>query len=760
MNKLQGQCLRIALNLHYMDLVHKRESEVLNLQPDVMLRAIHLTEFFMAHQKRIWDHMTLQKDLIGLPALAQRVLGAILVLENRIEKGRLPTRIIAEHLNPRANEAEMNSLSRSIGHMAKHLGLQTRRLHTGKGRGFEISSDDLERLKELEEASDVSDVFDINFSSRVVAEEKPVAPIQEKKNVKNVKYIKLEEPAPRAQEKIDVRNVKNVSSAELEIYVRENGITRLFIDTETTGLDPLFDELALIQVMAGDEIFLLQPGEDLSSVFANEKILKIFHNAKFDLQFLGINCTNIFDTYLSERLLTAGVTPLRELGLENLVRKYLGIDLDKSLQTSFKPGQEFTAEQIEYAAMDVKVLGPIFQAQKAKLREQGLVQTALLEFSIVPATARIERVGMLVDLDRLETLKNRLTSRITYLEEELGKQVKDLELSDQKELFGNGINFRSPDQVKRVLRVLGFKVESTGVKELRKIDHSFAKTLLQHRKASKLLSSFVEALSKHINPHTGRIHPAFHQLGTDTGRYTCSKPNLQQIPKEQEWRDLFIAPPGHKIITSDYSQIELRILAEFSQDPVFLEAYRTGKDLHKETASQIGLSRDAAKAINFGLCYGMSSTGLAERLGISSKEAQEFISTYFRAYPRVKSTLDQLGLKAVSSGYSETPLGRKRYFKPADSFGAQKSLERKGRNTPIQATCGDILKTAVRNLMKYPDLEIVNLVHDEIVVEVSEELASMEMVEKIREAMVRAGEEFLYSVPVEVDIVVDDVWRK
>jgi DNA polymerase-1 len=156
----------------------------------------------------------------------------------------------------------------------------------------------------------------------------------------------------------------------------------------------------------------------------------------------------------------------------------------------------------------------------------------------------------------------------------------------------------------------------------------------------------------------------------------------------------------------------------------------------------------------------MSSTGLAERLGISSNEAQEFIKRYFRAYPRVKDTLDQLGLKAISSGYSETLLGRKRYFKPADSFSAQKSLERKGRNTPIQATCGDILKSAVKNLMTYPDIAIINLVHDEIVFEVEEELASLEMIEKIRDAMVLAGEEFLPTVSVEVDITVDQVWRK
>jgi DNA polymerase-1 len=336
--------------------------------------------------------------------------------------------------------------------------------------------------------------------------------------------------------------------------------------------------------------------------------------------------------------------------------------------------------------------------------------------------------------------------------------VKDIPLTDQGELFDSGsINYRSPDQVRRTFQALGFRLRSTGIKELKKIDHPFAKTLVKHRKASKLLSSFVEALPKHINQKTGRIHPEFHQLGTDTGRFTCSKPNLQQIPKEQEWRDLFVAAPGHKIITADYSQIELRILAEFSQDPVFLEAYKAGKDLHQETADQIGLSRDQAKAINFGLCYGMGSKGLTERLNIPVKEAQCFISAYFRTYPRVKATLDKLGLKALSAGYSETPLGRKRYFKPADSFSAQKSLERKGRNTPIQSTCGDILKKAILYLS---DFKIINLVHDEIVFEVPEDQASLETVQQIRDSMTRAGEEFIRSVPVVVDLTVNDVWRK
>jgi DNA polymerase-1 len=206
----------------------------------------------------------------------------------------------------------------------------------------------------------------------------------------------------------------------------------------------------------------------------------------------------------------------------------------------------------------------------------------------------------------------------------------------------------------------------------------------------------------------------------------------------------------------------LRILAEFSQDPVFLDAYRTGKDLHEETAKQIGVEREVAKTINFGLCYGMSAQGLAERLGITSEDAQNFIAAYFKAYPQVKNTLDQLGFKALSSGYSETPLGRKRYFKPADSFGAQKSLERRGRNAPIQSTCADILKKAISYLttdLGSIDAKIINLVHDEIVIECAEGQVN-EVREIVGQDMVKAGEDFLKSVPVEVDIKIDKVWRK
>jgi DNA polymerase-1 len=335
----------------------------------------------------------------------------------------------------------------------------------------------------------------------------------------------------------------------------------------------------------------------------------------------------------------------------------------------------------------------------------------------------------------------------------------------------NSINFNSPVQVKSILHKLGYPVESTSTKILKKIDDPFAQTLVKHRKNSKLISSFINKLPNHINSVTGRIHPEFHQLGPEAGRFTCQNPNLQQIPKVQTWRDLFKAPEGYKILTADYSQIELRIMAEYSQDPAFLEAYRTGKDLHSKTAADMfnvtidqvtKEQRNIAKTINFGLCYGMTSKGLSESLNIDSDRAEHFINQYFRTYPQVKVTLQQLGMKAISTGYATTLLGRKRYFKAANSFGAQKSLERKGRNTPIQGTCADILKKAIDYLqhsLTEHDAKIINLVHDEIVVEVRKD--QVEKVKGIIEKdMVQAGQDFIKSIPVEVDIIVDNVWRK
>ena len=578
---------------------------------------------------------------------------------------------------------------------------------------------------------------------------------------------------------------------DVEPYIYDNEIRHLFMDTETTGLDPLTKDLCLLQIKAGQKIFLIDIGKigigphlefyyhGLERIMEDKDILKIFHNAVFDLKFMkyhlfgngDIRIRNIFDTYLSEKVLTAGIKVGHSL--KAVAKKYLNIEMDKTEQTGFRKGQDLTESQIKYAVDDVEVLEGIFEKQKLELLQAGLIPTARLEFSIIPAVVDIELYGMQIDTDKLKKLERELTK----MQEELHNNLKELCESyveeGQGDLFGrkNQVNFNSPAQVKKILSKMGHHVSSTGTETLKKLHCDFAREMVKYRKTSKLLSSFVKKLPKHINPKTGRIHPEFPQMGTDTGRFACQNPNLQQIPHEQEWRDLFTAKPGYKILTADYSQIELRIMAEFSQDKAFLDAYSQGIDLHAKTASDVFRApldkvtkeqRTVAKTINFGLCYGMTQKGLSSRLNIDEYTAHKFITAYYKAYPVVKNTLDRLGLKAVREGCSTTILGRKRYFSKPESFAQEKAIERKGRNTPVQSTCGDILKKAIFYIQEHIwnlDAWIINLVHDEIVIEFrkDDEKIMRAIVEK---SMVKAGKDFLKSVPVEVDITVDTVWRK
>jgi DNA polymerase-1 len=578
---------------------------------------------------------------------------------------------------------------------------------------------------------------------------------------------------------------------QIEPYVHDNRINKIYVDIETTGLTPITDDIVLIQIYAGEKIFLINSAsiginddtvrfyDGIKRIMENENILKVLHNAKFDLGFLkkklfpDMKPKTMFDTYLAEKLITAGISKKGDHSLKAVVKKYTGQTLDKGLQTSFTTGSEPDEDQLRYAVNDVKILEPIFKKQREILLNAGLVNTALLEFSIIPIIADVELNGIFLDLNKLKTMEANIKQEKIQVEQQLHELTKNIKIVNQKKPTDgvSRINFNSPVQIKKVLAEFGFKVKSTSMDYLKKIDHPFAKSLIKYRKLSKLISSFIKKLPTHINPVTNRIHPEFHQLGTVTGRFTCQNPNLQQIPKEQRWRNLFKALEGCKIITADYSQIELRILAEYSQDKTFIESYKNGEDLHKRTASEMlnvnidsvtDEQRNVAKTINFGLCYGMTSVGLSSRLDIDTDKAEQLINRYFRAYPLVKKTLQRLGIQAVDKGYSETLLGRKRYYKRHDSYGAQKSLERKGRNTPIQSTCGDILKKALFYLfndLQGFDAKIINLVHDEIVIEVNKEQANTvrNIVEK---AMVRAGEDFIHSVPIEVDIIVGDVWRK
>jgi DNA polymerase-1 len=392
---------------------------------------------------------------------------------------------------------------------------------------------------------------------------------------------------------------------QIEEYIYRNGIKKICFDTETSGLDPFTDRLILIQIRAENKIFLLnipKLGEPSPKNSFYRGILRILgdgaisiigHNLKFDLKPLSHffanyspRFENLFDTYLAEELLNAGRNIKEGSSLKALAKKYLGIEMDKTQRTSFRDGN-LTQEQLDYATNDVVVLEPIHRKQSEAIAKQGLFSVAQLEFSIIPAIANIELAGMKIDLQKLSDLKRKYVDHLKNIEAELDGLVCKVPMAGQLSMFGPRINYNSHLQVKQVLSNLGYEVKTTDTEILEKIPHPFAKKLIQHRRASKLISSFIEKLPHHIHPCTGRIHANFFQLGTEAGRFTCETPNLQQVPKDQNWRDLFIAEKGYQIITADYSQIELRILAEYSQDPVLLEAFLKGQDLHSRTAAQM-----------------------------------------------------------------------------------------------------------------------------------------------------------------------------
>jgi len=562
------------------------------------------------------------------------------------------------------------------------------------------------------------------------------------------------------------------------------------LDTEATSLDPHDAKLLLFQIATPGEAYLFDARHlDLrpfQSILGSEKILKLAQNAKFDYGMLkelaGVEIVNIFDTMLAERILTCGMTKLGDLSLAALSRKYLGIELAKEVRETFFGGhlRDFTKKQLDYAAKDVLVLFPIYEAQRDRLQKEQLEKIASLEFELVPVVSEMELRGFLIDVEKWRQVIADYRKKAQEIDRKMQEELRPYSRSTQKDLFGNHanvVNLNSPSQIMEAFRRVGLDLPSTGEEILARYDHPLAKLLLEYRESEKIISAFGENLLEKINPKTGRIHPDYMQIGADTGRFACSNPNLQQIPTDSMFRSCFIASPGHKLVVADYSQIELRIMAELSEDPVFMKAFKEDQDLHALTASQMfnipidqvsKEKRFQAKSINFGLMYGRGARSLAVQLGVSEDESRRLLDKYFRQYHRVKTWLDNISRDAIRRGYSTTLGGRKRYYEKVasddPSYDRQVSyIERQGKNTPIQGTSADITKMALVNLRQRIRKEglaavPIHTVHDEIVVEAP--VSEAEQTAKIvKEEMVRAGEALLKKVPVEVDVVVSDIWE-
>ena len=555
------------------------------------------------------------------------------------------------------------------------------------------------------------------------------------------------------------------------------------LDTETTGLDVHTAKLRLIQLATPKTTFIIDlfhiaPGEIklVLGLIAAPQPIKIAHNAKFDAKFLmkhcGVRLDGIFDTYLASVLASAGSENDRH-GLEPVVNRYLDQQIDKEPQLS-DWSKELSEYQLEYAARDAAVLLPLRERLLSKLDRMDLLVTADLEFDCVLSIAAMELAGFYLDAARWRDLISRIRIAHDAVAEELQRELGAG--SPQLSLFGTPepINLDSPAQVKEALARIGIDVDDTREWRLQKLarEHPILEKLLEHRSLSKSLSSYGEGVLDFINPVTGRIHADFRQIGTPTGRITTSSPSLQQIPHTKDYRSCFRAPQGRKLIVADYSQIEMRILADFSADEALLKSFDSGADLHRMTASQmLGIpidqitprQRESAKGLNYGLVYGMGAEGLASRIDTTVIEAEELIEKYFIAYSGVARWLNTAAERAVREGSSRTASGRLWIFQLDPKDRQQLSaLKRVGKNAPIQGTASDIFKRAMTLLdsaLQNRDAQIVNSIHDELVIECGESIAE-EIRDIVTKMMVKGAKEFLPRVPVNVDAVISDAWLK
>ncbi len=565
----------------------------------------------------------------------------------------------------------------------------------------------------------------------------------------------------------------------------------LGFDTETTALDPFEGYIRLVQLSNGKDtkVIDLKPFMEkgdlktlpelapLREILNAPKPIKVAHNAKFDAKWtrhhLGVDLNGIFDTLLASQLIAAGDQDRRH-NLAAVSEFFLGVEMDKSEQISDWSADELSQSQIEYAAKDAATMVPLREKIVERLKQDDLIRVAKLEFDCVMPIAAMELNGFFLDEERWrEQLE-----KVKKAQEIIGFDLQKMLSAGvaQASLFGVAeINLNSQNQVMDALKNLGVPMgETTRGWELQPLAEKFpvVAKLLEYRGVAKSLTSFGENILEFIKPETGRIHADFRQIGAPTGRFSCSKPNVQQIPHEEEYRRCFRAPDGKKLIVADYSQVELRILADFSNDENFIKAFISGEDFHKTTAAQVfnvkpeevtSEQRSFAKRLNFGVVYGIGAQRFALMTGLTQTEAENVMRRYFSTYRGLDAWLRDAARKTVVDRTARTATGRLMRFRfDENDRRAASGAQRNGKNFPIQGSSADILKRALRLLhdkISGTSAKLVNIVHDEIIVEADASEAEM-TAKSLEKAMCDAGEEFIKKVPVNVDVQISDEWSK
>jgi DNA polymerase-1 len=537
------------------------------------------------------------------------------------------------------------------------------------------------------------------------------------------------------------------------------------LDLETTGLDPHQAKVRLVSLATSEGTWVVDafhvPLDGLRPVLEGAP-RKICHNAKCEARFLmasGIQRPGpFFDTLLADQVLGG-----RSYGrsLAEVTNEYLDQKLDKSQQKS-NWSQALTPEQLDYARRDAEVLLGLAAAQERELEANRLSAVAELEFRALPCIAWMEQQGAPFQLDDWNTIAQEAEGERSRLVQELNRAVRTVLPGD---MFGDSsVNWDSVPQVVKLLNDLGLEVADTRQETLEAFReaHPVISLLLDYRQAAKRMGTYGKDWSKYINPATVRIHPDWKQIGAETGRMACREPNLQNLPRDPRYRACFTPAPGRVLAMADYSQIELRIVAELTGDKRLVAAFREGQDLHALTASLVlgkpvgditPEERQMAKALNFGLIYGLGAKGLIAharsnyRVELTEIQAQQFRNKFFQAYPSVR----KWQYAHSRDTESRTLLGRRRVF-TEDNPATWRF------NTPVQGTGADIVKLALAYLWETPgpeDTFPVLVIHDEIVVETPAECVE-EAETWLRGAMERAGAQTLNLVPVVVETNIEN----
>ncbi len=563
-------------------------------------------------------------------------------------------------------------------------------------------------------------------------------------------------------------------------------------DTETTSLNPMQAELVGLSfaVDAFEAIYIPvghnYPGapaqldretvlEALKPLLEGETPKKVGQHIKYDMNVLSRYNLEVqgvaFDTMLESYVLNS--TGSRH-DMDSLALKYLGHQTTHYEEIAGKGAKQISFSQVSiedaghYAAEDADITLRLHQHLWPRLQAEPALEKILVELEIplIPVLARMEQAGVLID-----------GKLLLQQSSELGRRILELE-GQAHEAAGQPFNLGSPKQLQQILfeklelpviRKTPKGQPSTAEDVLKELaeNYELPKLILEHRSISKLKSTYTDKLPAQINPHTGRVHTSYHQAVAATGRLSSSNPNLQNIPirtpQGRKIRKAFVAPPGMLILAADYSQIELRIMAHLSGDQGLLKAFHDGIDIHRATAGEVFAEdyenvtdnqRRAAKAINFGLMYGMSAFGLSRQLDISRPEAQEYMDTYFSRYPGVQTFMEKTREQAREQGYVETLFGRRLYLPEinASNMMRRQGAERAAINAPMQGTAADIIKIAMIRVDHWlqttrPGAQLVMQVHDELVLEVEEA-----QLDDVRDAVIK---HMSAAAELDVPLVVD-----